>query len=400
MSYASQIVSDGAVGYWRLGDTSGTSAADQIGHQNGVYTNGFTLAQTGIPGGAGGDAAKLTAASHGYIAVADNASQHVGDVFTIEGWFKSTLTVSGALMSIAGQATVYVGADGSFLLYAQTGGTIAAGTANVGGDTANFHHYAITKNGSAVHLYLDGVDVTGTVTNHTISNGTTGLALGHDIPGGANYLDGVLAEVALYPTALTAAQALNHYNLGTAEAAPTNTVPPGVFGLIEVEQTLTSATGTWTGMGGSDAVFTYQWQDSATGTGGWANIVGATGSTYTIGVLEAALFLQLVVTATNDAGSASADSPAVGPVAGSGSPVFVYSNVDGPVFAPTSDETFSNDVGPVVAPVPPPGPPVPYLDTSTDSYVAQLFRDNGRFVDTTYGELLFQERRRRGRRVR
>ena len=35
------------VGFWRLGETSGTTAADETGTSNGTYTNGVTLGTSG-----------------------------------------------------------------------------------------------------------------------------------------------------------------------------------------------------------------------------------------------------------------------------------------------------------------------------------------------------------------
>lgn len=60
--------------------------------------------------------------------------------------------------------------------------------------------------------------------------------------------------------------------------------------------------------------YTYQWQDSPDGTTGWANITGATGSSYTIGSGEQTKFLRVVVTATNDGGSSTANSNVLGAV--------------------------------------------------------------------------------------
>ncbi len=49
-----------------------------------------------------------------------------------------------------------------------------------------------------MHLYLDGVDVTGTVTNQTMVNNTQPLVIGQST--GTAYLKGSVDEVALYNT--------------------------------------------------------------------------------------------------------------------------------------------------------------------------------------------------------
>jgi hypothetical protein len=54
-------------------------------------------------------------------------------------------------------------------------------------------------------------------------------------------------------------------------APPVNTVAPAVSGTATVGQTLSSTTGTWTGL--PTPTFTYQWQRAG------SNISGATSST-------------------------------------------------------------------------------------------------------------------------
>ena len=72
---------------------------------------------------------------------------------------------------------------------------------------------------------------------------------------------------------------------------------------------LTVSPGTWTG----SPTFGYQWQRS-TSSGGWSSIGGATADSYTATSADTGLSLQVVVTAQNDAGSASTTAPEIGPV--------------------------------------------------------------------------------------
>lgn len=46
-AYAEAILSDNPAGYWRLGEPSGTVAADELGVSNGTYTGSPTLAVAG-----------------------------------------------------------------------------------------------------------------------------------------------------------------------------------------------------------------------------------------------------------------------------------------------------------------------------------------------------------------
>ena len=93
------------------------------------------------------------------------------------------------------------------------------------------------------------------------------------------------------------------------EAAPANTVAPAVTGTTTTGQTLTCSTGTWSNNPDS---FTYQWKRAG------ANISGATSSTYVLQVADEGVLVRCDVTATNEAGSATAQSNAVTPSASGG----------------------------------------------------------------------------------
>ena len=83
---------------------------------------------------------------------------------------------------------------------------------------------------------------------------------------------------------------------------PVNSVVPPVTGTPQRGYTLTAGPGTWSGTGD---VFLYQWQRSTDGGTTWANITGATTATYAIAVADEAALLRVVVTATDNQGTAS-----------------------------------------------------------------------------------------------
>jgi len=90
--------------------------------------------------------------------------------------------------------------------------------------------------------------------------------------------------------------------LGGANTPPINTVAPVISGTAVVGQTLSCTNGTWTGT--PIITYTYQWMRNG------VNIGGATNSTYTLVQVDAGNTsnIKCVVTASNGAGSASADS--------------------------------------------------------------------------------------------
>lgn len=87
-------------------------------------------------------------------------------------------------------------------------------------------------------------------------------------------------------------------------SAPANTSAPRVTGVARVGNRLTATSGSWSGAGNT---LTYRWQRYS---GGWSNISGATGSTYTLASDSAGTTIRVMVTATNADGSASAASAA------------------------------------------------------------------------------------------
>lgn len=91
---------------------------------------------------------------------------------------------------------------------------------------------------------------------------------------------------------------------------PVNLSPPVVSGVNAVGSLLSVTAGVWSG----DPSFAYQWQISADGLTGWADIAGATAETYAPVAGDASQFIRAIVTATNAAGTASAESNEAGPI--------------------------------------------------------------------------------------
>jgi hypothetical protein len=102
------------------------------------------------------------------------------------------------------------------------------------------------------------------------------------------------------------------YELGLVSEAPANTGAPVASGTPTQFSPLTCSTGTWTG--DPTPVYAYQWQRD-TGSG-FANIPGASSSTYELDLADIDSMIRCHVTATNVGGNATADSNELGPVVG------------------------------------------------------------------------------------
>lgn len=96
---------------------------------------------------------------------------------------------------------------------------------------------------------------------------------------------------------------------------PVNTAVPAISGTAQVADTLSASKGSWSN---NPSSFAYQWQDCLSGT--CQNIAGATSSSYAVQSSVVGGRIDVVVTATNAHGSASATSPLTGVVLASPPP--------------------------------------------------------------------------------
>ena len=213
--YRDAVMADSPVGYWRLAETTG-NALDETGNAaGGRYNGGVTR---GVPGALSTDA-NLAARFDGvddYVSVADNGPMDVGDTFTYELWVKRGATqgvTQRLLHKGTGPAALGFGSNNRVvLLPGGTGATATASSAMTIVDQA-WHHVVATKSGADVHIYVDGVDVTMAGANATMTTSANALNIGRATTSSA-YIGADLDEVAIYPTALSSARVLAHYQAG------------------------------------------------------------------------------------------------------------------------------------------------------------------------------------------
>jgi hypothetical protein len=212
-TYAAMVKSDGPVAYWRLDETTGTTAFDQMGSFPATYTGTFTLGQ---PGALAGDASVLIGNTAGSSAKATGFTPFVvGSSRTFEGWAYATSNPANALFG----ADVG-GTNGAPSLWFDTASTLGfypdnlheAQWANVWPGINQWVHWAITYNDTTkvAELFINGV-----------SQGQQTIAAGYQTGDGnfmaggwegAGGFPGRIDEYAVYNSILPASRIQAHAN--------------------------------------------------------------------------------------------------------------------------------------------------------------------------------------------
>jgi hypothetical protein len=202
--------------------------------------------------------------------------------------------------------------------------TTGAGGQNLSGTTTvtdnTWHQLVFTminpsdKSGSSLNtngtlsLYLDGAlenSVTG-LTVYQVSDPGCELLLGDGRSSGSLGIDGGLEKFRLYNKALTAAEVNQNYRADaqninhTMPAGPYATLDPVISGPATYTKTETGTSGTW--INGVTS-YSYQWSRSATSTGSYTAISGATAQAYVTASADVGNYLKLTVGATNASGT-------------------------------------------------------------------------------------------------
>lgn len=212
-SYASVVEAEpGLLGYWRLGDSSGSTATEVRGRFTGSYQNGPSL---GSSGAMAGDPDTSVAFDGTNQRVTVPTLPSAGD-FSIEGWTYLTSSSVNNNTVFGDAATVRLLArpgNGPTAAYA---GVTLGGTEYVlqpsspGANINTWVYWVLTRRGSTLTLYRNAVALA--QRNDLPATATANLN-GHLAAqrNGNYYLTGRLDDVAVYTAALTPAAIADHY---------------------------------------------------------------------------------------------------------------------------------------------------------------------------------------------
>jgi hypothetical protein len=235
LSYYRRVLGARPSFFWKLNERSGSIASDATpNHFNGIYEPGITH---GVAGPITGS--RVTATSfdgHSGLVTADK-SVAGPQRFSIEGWFRTTTNTGGKLIGFGSSQTglstsfdrqIYMMNDGQlvFGVFNSTISTIE--TPRVYND-GKWHYVVATLSPTGgMALYVDG-QLIGTNPNHAAQSFSGFWRVGGDnLSGGWNldfwhsnsqgttqpnsyYFAGTIADVAVYPYAMTSAEIVTHY---------------------------------------------------------------------------------------------------------------------------------------------------------------------------------------------
>ena len=248
--YAAAVAGDGPVSHWRLGEASGTTAADSVGTNPGSYRNGVALGGASL---VSGDTANQAASFDGNddsMAVQSSSALSPSATVTVEAWIRpSAIPSPGNFASVATKAESYAlqfnGPQLEFTTMvngARRRVQAPAGAVTAGGT----YHVVGTYDGSTQRLYVNGSQVASASYPGPMGVNTNRVVLG-SWDTASEFFAGAIDEVAVYAKALTAAQVANHFSVGGGTATPPpptttpTTTPPTTTPPPPASRTLTVA---------------------------------------------------------------------------------------------------------------------------------------------------------------
>ena len=217
------MLSDAPRAYWRLGEATGTTAADERGVAPGRYESGATLAVPGALAGSSNTAARFDGVDD-RVSMGDPAGGQldVGGDLTVEAWLRTTVNGERAVVSKRGSTGPYwqltvtddSGAVGTIRANLSDGTTarqVYGPAARV--DDGAWHHVALVVDRDVgITIVVDGVSRSTAGTLAPDAGNAGPLLVGKST--GYGYFQGDLDEVALYPAALSAARIQAHHTAG------------------------------------------------------------------------------------------------------------------------------------------------------------------------------------------
>jgi hypothetical protein len=220
-SYSSTVLADSPLAYWRLGESSGATAADASGNgRTGNYVNSPTLGAGGALGSDPNTAASFNGIDE-YVNVPYAAALNPAQV-TVEAWAYPT-GGQGTFRSVVTSRDYAPGNARGYILYASSANTWQFWLGN--GDWVVVHgppivlsqwtHLVGTYDGTTARLYVNGALAASSGASGFLQNAVRPLriatgATDKTVP--QYFLPGRVDEVAVYGSPLSATRVQAHYD--------------------------------------------------------------------------------------------------------------------------------------------------------------------------------------------
>ncbi len=216
--YQQSLLSLNPMAFWPLNETSGTTAYDIVGGNNGTYVGNCTLAQAGPTNSFFGSTSRsvLFDGASAYVDIPEGPFNITGPITTV-AWVNVSTVPNFAGIIGHGDTSWRMSVDTSGQPGANDGSVQADATSPTAINNGSWHMVAYSYNGAVNQanngsLYLDGT----LVANNTITTAPVGDNFDVWIGGSPDYgtarlLNGKIANVAVYPQAITPTQVQDLY---------------------------------------------------------------------------------------------------------------------------------------------------------------------------------------------
>lgn len=237
VDYRQAVLTDSPIGYWRLGESSGTTATDETGNNNMTYVGTPTLAYAGVMQDGSGDTSMDVAGGDNGVDGGDWADfEFLGTLpFTVEAWIRPDTELSTSWGGVIAQKQIDASGNGwELILHGGTGGMNIrmnrVGTGSPGHQAQtpdgsivadNTYHIVGTFDGTTTTIWINGQVAASN--SHPVSMLTSGVTLsfGHDTEQATSYLPGPIDEVAIYDKVLSDDRIRVHQVIGSRGTSKT-----------------------------------------------------------------------------------------------------------------------------------------------------------------------------------
>jgi hypothetical protein len=214
-SYVQAVLADHPVAYWRLDEVTGSVAHDTMGSYPGTYQGACTLGAVGAL--SSGDRAVELDGHTCRIPIGDVLDFAGETPFSIDLWVDLAVSDT-AVRWLVSDLTTPVKNGYSFAFVSQTlwleqdeAGSSLSYVPTTLPSVGEFHHIAVTNDGTRQRIYVDGVMSVEKTFTVTQPSGTGPLVLGDYEQGDPAKLEGRLDDVAVYAAELSASTIAAHF---------------------------------------------------------------------------------------------------------------------------------------------------------------------------------------------